>query len=191
MSVDVAAVVARYLQRLPGERDKLAPLLERLRAPADLFARSAMAGHVTGSGFVLDPSGSRTLLIRHAVLGRWFQPGGHVEADESPAQGAAREVREETGLASARPVDWAGDAAVPVDIDPHRIPANPRKGESEHWHFDFRYLFVADPAAPLEAQEDEVGGARWVALADVPALVDEPALVAALEKARRALAARG
>ncbi len=45
---------------------------------------------------VLD--GDRVLLVREAADGRWSLPGGWADVGESPAEVAAREVREETGL---------------------------------------------------------------------------------------------
>lgn len=40
----------------------------------------------------------KVLLIFHHKLQKWLAPGGHVEANETPAEAAKREVREETGL---------------------------------------------------------------------------------------------
>lgn len=45
---------------------------------------------------VFDDRG-RLLLVRHRDIGRWVAPGGMVEPDESPADAALREMREETG----------------------------------------------------------------------------------------------
>lgn len=36
-------------------------------------------------------------------LGQWTAPGGKIELDESPAECAVRELREETGLEAGRP----------------------------------------------------------------------------------------
>jgi len=44
----------------------------------------------------------KILLIHHKKLGRWLQPGGHIEKFENPVVAAIREVREETGLEIAR-----------------------------------------------------------------------------------------
>ena len=47
----------------------------------DALLRSCTEGHLTGSALVVDAAGSRTLLMLHRKLGRWFQPGGHVDGD--------------------------------------------------------------------------------------------------------------
>jgi ADP-ribose pyrophosphatase YjhB (NUDIX family) len=40
----------------------------------------------------------RILLIRRADDGRWAMPGGALQVGETPAEGARRETREETGI---------------------------------------------------------------------------------------------
>lgn len=53
----------------------------------------------TGSVVVRD--GGQALFVRRAIPpdeGEWDLPGGFLEVDESPAEGAARELAEETGL---------------------------------------------------------------------------------------------
>ncbi len=112
-------------------------------------------GHFTASAFVLSPDGRCVLLIRHTKLKRWLQPGGHIDAaDASPLAAARRELREEAGVAEA---DVLGGL---FDVDIHPIPANPRKGEPAHEHFDLRYL--------LRARSDQIAAAndalaaRWV-----------------------------
>ena len=40
----------------------------------------------------------RVLLHRHAKLGMWLPPGGHIEPDELPDDAAVREVEEEYAI---------------------------------------------------------------------------------------------
>ncbi len=160
-------------------RDELQTLLERLE-PADaleqahrtrILALLAEAhdpfdrdhytpGHVTASAFVVDPARERMLLILHGKLGRWLQPGGHVEAsDPSLALAACREVLEETGL------DVRSSAAGLrlLDVDVHDIPA--RGAMPAHEHFDVRFAFQAphtDARAGSDAKQ-----ARWVSIAEL------------------------
>lgn len=50
------------------------------------------------SAAVLDPTGTRILLVRRADSGRWAVPGGYMEPGETFTEACIREVWEETGL---------------------------------------------------------------------------------------------
>ena len=61
--------------------------------------RNLSPGHFTASAFVISPDRQRVALIAHPKLKRWLQPGGHIEAEDSSAEAAARrEVLEELGI---------------------------------------------------------------------------------------------
>lgn len=117
--------------------------LDWLRAPFDATSDPT---HFTASAIVIDGAG-RTLLHRHRRLGLWLQPGGHVDGDEDPAEGARRETLEETGLDARHPV--GGPRLLHVDVHP---------GGRGHVHLDLRYLLEVDEGAepappPGESQE--------------------------------------
>ncbi len=136
------------------EAGHLAVIAAFVAAEPEPFSRDTLEGHITASAFIVDPTHSFTLLVWHEKLARWLQPGGHCEeSDASTLAAAEREVEEETGLGHDQ-LRRVGDAV--FDVDAHRIPA--RRDVPEHWHFDIRYLFEADRAAPTLA------GANWVSI---------------------------
>lgn len=119
--------------------------------------RGCLDGHLTGSALVVDTTGKRTLLLHHAKLDRWLQPGGHADGDGNLAAVALKEASEETGIEGLRVVVPA------VDIDVHGIPARP--GEPEHLHLDVRFVILA-PADAAVNHNDESHDARWAAIDD-------------------------
>ncbi len=54
--------------------------------------------HFCATAYIIDPETKKILLVKHKDLGRWTQPGGHIEHDEFPEEAAVREAYEETGI---------------------------------------------------------------------------------------------
>ena len=130
----------------------------------DPFSQELDPVHVTGSGFVVGPRG--IVLLKHKRLGFWLQPGGHVDAGETPWEAARRECVEETGL----DVRFLGpfDAAVPELVVPELVHVDVHAGGRGHTHLDLRYLFDAGPAedgsadpAPPEGESQEIAWFDW------------------------------
>ncbi|NGX61589.1 MAG: hypothetical protein K940chlam9_01076 [Chlamydiae bacterium] len=55
-----------------------------------------MKREFTGTVYIIEED--RTLLLFHKKLQKWLPPGGHLEPNELPFEGALREAKEETGL---------------------------------------------------------------------------------------------
>jgi 8-oxo-dGTP pyrophosphatase MutT (NUDIX family) len=153
------AALARYTPADERESAMRAAIAEFVRTHADCFERTQLAGHITGSAWIVDEARTHALLHHHRKLDRWLQPGGHADGDSDVARVALREAREETGLRHLRP------ASLDIyDLDVHPIPA--RANESEHLHYDVRFAFIADRSETL-AISDESIQLRWIALDDL------------------------
>ena len=143
---------------------------------------ASLEGHLTASAWVVDRSRSHAALVHHRKLNLWLQPGGHVEDTDSSWRAAAqREVTEETGL--ERFIHHADDAKL-FDVDVHTIPA--RLNEPAHFHYDLRFLFVADVDATVVSADrtlvtntDEAHDCRWFALS---ALLNDSSLDASMRR---------
>jgi 8-oxo-dGTP pyrophosphatase MutT (NUDIX family) len=156
-NVHIRATAEAYLREHPKASDELAPLFGLLGQDAQLASRKEFRGHVTAGAILADAEG-RILFIEHVALARWLTPGGHLEdQDEELMQAALRELAEETGIQQQ---DVVPLLEIPVHIDVHTIPDSPAKGEPEHEHIDFRYLFTT-AADVAQLQAEEVSGSAW------------------------------
>lgn len=118
-----------------------------VRAHADCFERTQLAGHITASAWVIDESATHAVLTHHRKLDKWLQLGGHADGDRDVRRVALREAIEESGLRTMR----FASARI-YDVDVHPIPA--RGSEPEHKHYDIRFAFIADRSEPLVASDE-------------------------------------
>lgn len=169
--------LARTFTDIESECMGVMNFMEKVDNP---FTRKNLSGHITASGWVVDESMTKALLIYHKVLKIWVQPGGHIEMGEDPIGAAFREVFEETGLSQ---LTFHPPGLLDVDI--HSIPESKVKGEPEHYHYDLRYLLVAD-AYEVSRCPDEVEEVKWIEL-DVIANMPEMFLPSISRMARRTL----
>jgi 8-oxo-dGTP pyrophosphatase MutT (NUDIX family) len=159
---------------VPEDRHSL--LRAQIERGDDIHSRHTFPGHVTTSAIILDAKGQRTLLIRHRSLARWLQPGGHYEPPDDLMASALREAVEETGLQSLNLDPWHHASGLPIDIDSHRIPDRPERGEPEHWHHDIRFIVRADEGTSLQPDLSEVERAEWRDIAELEAIAPQALL---------------
>jgi 8-oxo-dGTP pyrophosphatase MutT (NUDIX family)/ribosomal protein S18 acetylase RimI-like enzyme len=158
----LAEALADYEARQPGDGAIVARFRQLLNEQgADSpFERARLAGHFTGSAWLVSADGRRALLMHHRKLDRWLQPGGHADGDPDLARVALREAAEETGL--------AGLVVEPgvFDLDRHVIPA--RGSEPEHWHHDVRFVVRATGSETF-APNEESHALAWRDIAGIAA----------------------
>ena len=151
-----------------------AATIEFVESHSDCLLRSCVPGHLTGSAWIVSPDRRRTLLTHHHKLDKWLQLGGHANGDSDLAAVAMREAREESGLSQLKLL-----APEVFDVDRHWIP--PRKADPGHFHYDLRFLILADPAEPLQISSESKDLA-WVELERVAQLNPEESMARMVRK---------
>jgi 8-oxo-dGTP pyrophosphatase MutT (NUDIX family) len=162
-------------QRAARSLERTRTLLEQSRAPFSRF--NFDPGHITASGVVLAPERDRVLLVFHRRLGRWLQPGGHVEPHDPDLPAAARrEVLEETGVEL--------DPYFPpmlIGVDLHQIPA--RSDEPPHLHHDVVFRFVALEGGAIDPEWGR--DVQWCEIDRLPEFDTDDALRRSVARAAR------
>ena len=114
-----------------------------------------------GDAGVIDDIG-RILLVRRADNRKWAMPGGALEVGETPAEGAAREALEETGVRCV-PVALVG------------VFDSRRCGTLSAHHL-YQFVFLCSPVDGVKAQgpshADEVVDVDWFQEDSIPTEVD-------------------
>lgn len=151
-----------YASRWPADSSSVDDFLALAQDPLDPYVRERLAGHFTGSAWLVSADGERVLLTLHRKLGRWLQLGGHADGDTDLARVALREAEEESGL--------SGLVVEPAifDLDRHWIPA--RNDVPGHWHYDVRHVVRAtiDEAFLISTESLDLAWRR------IDAIVDDP-----------------
>ncbi|GAT68869.1 NUDIX hydrolase [Planomonospora sphaerica] len=128
-----------------------------------------MIKEATASAFVLrrtERGEVEIALVWHPRMEEWMAAGGHVEAEEHPAEAALREIREETGLVTQ--LIPAPAVALPAGF-PHTAVAAPwwivemNAGPDNHTavphvHVDNVFLAWAADSTPVQEADHRV---RW------------------------------
>ncbi|MFM8911310.1 MAG: NUDIX hydrolase [Flammeovirgaceae bacterium] len=157
------------------EQSQFIPLFSTLLEHPDAFLRTHLPGHITGSAWVVNEGRTQALLVHHAKLNKWVQPGGHADGEEDVFSVALREAQEETGLSY-----FSSDKEI-FDIDIHLIPE--RKDFPAHYHYDVRFLLVAKDGQSVVVS-DESHDVRWFAFHQIKDLTNERSVLRMVDKIR-------
>ncbi|MCE2996433.1 MAG: NUDIX hydrolase [Cyclobacteriaceae bacterium] len=149
--------------------------LELLDHP-DAYQRTHLPGHITGSAWIINEAADEALLVHHAKLDKWVQPGGHADGDENILAVALREAQEETGILhfEIQPIVF--------DMDIHTIPA--RKDFPEHQHYDIRFLMKPLPNQSIAVSEESLD-VKWIPLTELENFTKERSVLRMKDKIER------
>ncbi len=165
-----------YKNRYINESEKIEKILTFIKTENALLGKVNTKGHLTASGWVLDKDYEYVLLTHHAKLNMWIQLGGHTEEGEDIYTSAYREVIEEAGLEKIE-----GKNEI-FDVDIHLIP--PHKDIKGHYHYDIRYLFLADRFEKLKITNESLD-LKWIKLDEIKYYTSEESILRMVEKTKK------
>lgn len=160
-------ILKQYLVMFPEEHQRQAKLMEYLQQSSDeqITDWNNFNGHIVAGGFIYAKEESKFLVLYHNDLKMFLYPGGHVDLnDKNPLESSKREIAEETGLSNLEQLKVSEDELIPIDIDTHIIGYNTRLNLPEHYHFDFRYLFMVDRISDIKTDIEELSSYKWISI---------------------------
>lgn len=144
-----------------------------------ILTRENEFAHFTSSGFILNETHDKVLMIYHNLYQSWAWTGGHADGDSDLLAVAMKEAKEETGVVNIRPLS---EEMMALDILP--VWGHMKKGSyvSSHLHLNVSYLLVANEDDVLKIKEDENSNVGWLPINQLAQYCDEPQMMPIYEK---------
>lgn len=147
--------------------------------PHSILTRDNELVHFTSSGFVVNESLDKVLMVHHLIYRTWAWTGGHADGEADMLAVAIREAQEETGITELRPLTGVMDS---FDVLP--VYGHEKKGQyvGTHLHLSAAYVLVASDKETIRIKADENDGVRWIARDEMANYSNEPYLIRIYEK---------
>lgn len=129
--------------------------------PIDVLLRDNEVAHLTSSGFIMNDSLDKVLLIHHNIRNSWAWTGGHADGDTDLLFVALKEAKEETGICEIAPLF---NSIASIDI--LTVNGHYRKGQyvNAHLHLSVAYILVCSDIQPLHVCPEENSGVEWFSI---------------------------
>ncbi|KIR01283.1 Adenosylhomocysteinase [Lachnospiraceae bacterium TWA4] len=133
--------------------------------------RENLIAHLTASAWVINKTHDKVLMIYHNIYNSWAWLGGHADGESDLLQVALREVHEESGIKSAKPVTEDIFSLEVLTVNGHVKRGN---YVSSHLHLNCTYLLEADEDEILRIKPDENSGVAWFGFEEAIKASNEP-----------------
>ncbi|WP_298481573.1 NUDIX domain-containing protein [uncultured Ruminococcus sp.] len=144
-----------------------------------ILHRSRTAGHVTCSGFVMNPALDAVLMVYHNIYDSFAWTGGHADGSTDFLWTAVREAKEETGIRKPFPLSGA---ILSLDVLP--VKAHVKNGAEvpAHVHYNVTYGLIADSRETISVKPDENQAVQWIPVEQLAQVCREPHMLPVYEK---------
>lgn len=140
-------------------------------SPKDPLGREAGLAHLTSSGFILNETMDKALMVHHNIYHTWAWTGGHADGCPDLLETALKEAREETGVQEIEPLS---SQIMSLDILPVWRHYKNEKPVGTHLHFNASFILMAPEEAPLQTKPDENSAVAWLELDRLSEYCQEP-----------------
>ncbi len=172
--------LAAYIPRTSEEAACQQILLSAAETDGNqILSRSRTEGHITCSGFVMNPSLDAVLMAYHLIYDSFAWTGGHADGSNDFLATAIREVKEETGV--TKPYPLTGEI---LSMDMLPVKTHQKNGITipNHLHYNITYGVIASPKETLHIQPFENKAVRWIPVTELPQACQEPHMLPIYEK---------
>lgn len=111
---------------------------------------------ICASCFIVDFKTKELLLIYNRKLGKWLQPGGHIEGQETPLQAEKREVKEETGIEFTPIGEKFQNNIEPFAVENYITRIGPM--------IDIQFIGIPESKEIVDKEDNK---ARWIKLKEI------------------------
>ncbi|MBF1123016.1 MAG: NUDIX hydrolase [Solobacterium sp.] len=154
-------------------------MLELLQTSDNIFYRTNLLAHFTASAWVVNKAHTHVLMAFHNIYQTYAWLGGHADGEEDLLSVALREVKEESGIQTVKPITEGIYSLETIEVNGHE-----KKGKyvPSHLHLNVTYLLEADDTESLHIKQDENSAVSWFPIDQVLDVVDEPWMVERIYK---------
>ena len=154
-------------------------MLELLQTSDDIFYRTNLLAHFTASAWVLNKAQTHVLMAFHNIYQTYAWLGGHADGEEDLLSVALREVTEESGIHTVKPITEGIYSLETIEVNGHEKNG---KYVPSHLHLNVTYLLEADDTESLHVKQDENSAVNWFPIDQVLDVIDEPWMVERIYK---------
>lgn len=130
-----------------------------LEEEENLLLRDNVKMHFTASAWVLNPSKNKVLMLYHNIYQSWSWSGGHADGEGDLLSVAMKEVKEESGLVSLKPLS---DSPISIEILGVQLHYKKQKYVSAHLHLNYTFLLHNTKEEKLKICPEENSKVDWL-----------------------------
>lgn len=145
----------------------------------DVITRNNVFCHFTSSGFILNETCTKALMVHHNIFKTYSWVGGHLDGNPDCLAVAQKEALEETGL---KRLKILSPNIISLDILPVIGHFKSKKYITPHLHLSLGYLFMATEGDDIRAKRDENSDVKWLPLDELEKHISEKHMLTIYQK---------